>query len=87
MTLTGNVRIAVDIGGTFTDVQVLEESSGRSFSLKTPTTPHDPSQGLLTGIESASKLSGSQSRKFTRSCTVRPSRPTRCWSGNCHAEP
>ncbi len=58
MTLIGNIRIAIDIGGTFTDVQVLEESSGRSFSLKTPTTPHDPSQGLLTGIESASETFG-----------------------------
>ncbi|MEZ5651289.1 MAG: hydantoinase/oxoprolinase N-terminal domain-containing protein, partial [Burkholderiaceae bacterium] len=43
------VRLAVDIGGTFTDV-VLEHSAGRD-SLKVLTTPGEPEQGVLTGVE------------------------------------
>lgn len=47
------IRIGIDIGGTFTDLQVLDETNGRLASLKTPTTPEDPSVGLMTGIEEA----------------------------------
>ncbi len=47
------VRIAVDIGGTFTDLQIFDARSGAITSLKTPTTPADPSLGLMTGIKEA----------------------------------
>ena len=47
------VRIAVDIGGTFTDLQVLDTRSGAVTNLKTPTTPEDPSLGLMTGIRAS----------------------------------
>ncbi|MFT5390263.1 MAG: N-methylhydantoinase A [Gammaproteobacteria bacterium] len=50
LVLEGPLRIAIDIGGTFTDLQVLEESSGRSLALKSPTTPHDPSIGFMNAI-------------------------------------
>ena len=33
------VRIAVDVGGTFTDLQILDTRSGAITNLKTPTTP------------------------------------------------
>ena len=33
--------VAVDIGGTFTDVFVLDEETGRTFISKTATTPDD----------------------------------------------
>ena len=52
---TRQVRIGIDIGGTFTDIQVLDEMTGLSGSLKTPTTPEDPSIGLTTGIEEAAE--------------------------------
>jgi N-methylhydantoinase A len=48
-----SVRIAVDIGGTFTDLQVLDTRSGAITNLKTPTTPEDPSLGLMAGIRAA----------------------------------
>ncbi len=51
--LKGPLRIAIDIGGTFTDLQVLEESTGRCFALKRPTTPDDPSRGFMEAIEGA----------------------------------
>ena len=47
------VRIAVDVGGTFTDFQILDEATGETFALKTPTTPDDPSEGLLAGLHAA----------------------------------
>lgn len=52
------IRIGIDIGGTFTDLQILDESSGEQNSLKTPTTPQDPSIGLMTGIEEAGRRFG-----------------------------
>jgi N-methylhydantoinase A/oxoprolinase/acetone carboxylase beta subunit/N-methylhydantoinase B/oxoprolinase/acetone carboxylase alpha subunit len=44
------IRIGVDTGGTFTDVVALDESSGELVTTKTPSTPHDPSEGFMTGI-------------------------------------
>jgi N-methylhydantoinase A len=52
------IRIGVDIGGTFTDLQILDEASGALHSLKTPTTPDDPSIGLMTGIIEAAERFG-----------------------------
>jgi N-methylhydantoinase A/oxoprolinase/acetone carboxylase beta subunit len=47
------VRIAVDIGGTFTDLQILDVRDGIARAWKTPTTPEDPSIGLLRGVAEA----------------------------------
>jgi N-methylhydantoinase A len=47
------IRVAVDIGGTFTDLQILDGRNGRSLSYKLPTTPQDPSIGLMEGIKAA----------------------------------
>jgi N-methylhydantoinase A/oxoprolinase/acetone carboxylase beta subunit len=47
------VRIAVDIGGTFTDLQVFDARTNRVHAWKTPTTPSDPSEGLMTGVREA----------------------------------
>eukprot|EP01031_Cornospumella_fuschlensis_P050355 gene50355-61603_t len=57
MTPTG-IRIAVDIGGTFTDIEILDPVSGQIHQMKTPSTPSDPSIGLLNGIREASRRFG-----------------------------
>ncbi|MBX6351579.1 MAG: hydantoinase/oxoprolinase family protein [Clostridia bacterium] len=44
------MRIAVDVGGTFTDVIVLDESRSELRLEKAATTPKDPSQGVLLGL-------------------------------------
>ena len=44
------LRVAVDIGGTFTDVCILDESTGLIRVAKTASTP-DPIDGFLTGLE------------------------------------
>ncbi|HVB65623.1 MAG TPA: hydantoinase/oxoprolinase family protein [Nitrolancea sp.] len=45
-----NVRVGVDIGGTFTDLLVLDESNGAFHIGKTLTTPDDPSRAVRTGL-------------------------------------
>lgn len=44
------LRIGVDAGGTFTDVCLLEEESGRIAVTKVPSTPADPSLAILKGV-------------------------------------
>jgi N-methylhydantoinase A len=44
-------RLGVDVGGTFTDLFLVDDDSGRQWRVKTPSTPGDPSQGVLTGVE------------------------------------
>src|SRR6516162_8585883 len=46
-------RIGVDIGGTFTDVAVVEEASGRIGVAKVLTTPSDLTAGVLYALQSA----------------------------------
>ena len=47
------IRVAVDIGGTFTDIEIHDGRSGRSHAHKTPSTPDDPSRGLALGLREA----------------------------------
>jgi N-methylhydantoinase A len=46
-------RIGIDIGGTFTDVALVEEDTGRIEIAKVLTTPHDFGQGVIDGIRQA----------------------------------
>lgn len=52
------IRIAVDIGGTFTDLECLDEATGQARSFKTATTPDDPSIGLMNAIRGAAERFG-----------------------------
>jgi N-methylhydantoinase A len=54
----GRLRVGIDTGGTFTDVVVLDEASGALTTIKTPSTPADPSVGVLTGAEKALGVGG-----------------------------
>ncbi len=51
-------RVAADIGGTFTDLQILHESSGETWSFKASTTPDDPSRGLIDALDQAKRRLG-----------------------------
>ena len=44
------VRIGIDTGGTFTDIVAADEDTGAVVSVKTPSTPHDPSIGFMVGL-------------------------------------
>lgn len=51
-------RLGVDVGGTFTDLLLLEEQSGEFWRHKTPSTPADSSVGILTGVEAICAKAG-----------------------------
>jgi N-methylhydantoinase A len=44
-------RLGVDVGGTFTDLFLVDDDRARQWRVKTPSTPRDPSDGVLTGVE------------------------------------
>jgi N-methylhydantoinase A len=44
-------RLGVDVGGTFTDLLLFEDRTGDVWRHKTPSTPHDSSEGILHGVE------------------------------------
>ena len=48
-----NVRIAVDVGGTFTDVVKLVPETGELRFEKVPTTPSEPTAGVLAAFDKA----------------------------------
>lgn len=45
------MRLGVDVGGTFTDLLLHDEKSGRTFRAKTPSTPEDQSKGVANGVK------------------------------------
>ncbi|MFT7058145.1 MAG: N-methylhydantoinase A [Pseudorhodobacter sp.] len=55
---TPRITIAVDIGGTFTDLEFRESSTGAAHSLKSPTTPDNPARGLTDAIALAGSRFG-----------------------------
>lgn len=44
-------RLGVDVGGTFTDLLLFDDADGRFWRHKTPSTPHDSSEGIVTGVK------------------------------------
>ena len=44
-------RLGVDVGGTFTDLILVNESSGDIHTAKVPSTPDDSSVGVMNGVE------------------------------------
>ena len=48
-----SVRIAIDIGGTFTDATLIDEETGSVSIAKVLTTPSDPSEGFMQAVDRA----------------------------------
>jgi N-methylhydantoinase A len=51
-------RLALDTGGTFTDVVAFDELSGVWHTTKTPSTPDDPSRGFMAGVRKLAERAG-----------------------------
>ncbi|WP_037502901.1 hydantoinase/oxoprolinase family protein [Sphingomonas jaspsi] len=51
-------RLGVDVGGTFTDLLVIDEASGRTWRDKVPSTPHDPSEAVVAGTKAVCAKAG-----------------------------
>ena len=43
-------RLGVDVGGTFTDLLLVDDSNGETYTAKVPSSPEDSSIGVLDGI-------------------------------------
>ena len=50
--------VALDVGGTFTDVMLMHRESGQSWTTKTPSTPANPAQGFFDGVQKILQQSG-----------------------------
>ncbi|MCX6410782.1 MAG: hydantoinase/oxoprolinase family protein, partial [Actinobacteria bacterium] len=51
-------RLGVDVGGTFTDLFLVNDDDGTQHRVKTPSTPSDPSEGVLTGLTRMCETAG-----------------------------
>lgn len=54
-------RLGIDVGGTFTDVVLVDDASGNHWSVKVPTTPKDRVVGAMEGFARILELSGAKS--------------------------
>jgi len=59
-------RLGVDVGGTFTDLLLINEETGQTHSAKVPSTPLDPSVGVLNGVDRLAEQSGIDLTTITR---------------------
>ena len=65
--------LAIDVGGTFTDVVLLNLATGELQLHKTPSTPDDPSRGFIAGISRilyANSVAYSQIRRIFHGTTI-----------------
>ena len=51
-------RLGVDVGGTFTDLLLINEDTGETFRAKVPTTPVNQAAAVLDGIERVCAIAG-----------------------------
>ena len=51
-------RLGVDVGGTFTDLLLVDDETGSLHRVKTPSTPADPAEGVLNGVRRICEESG-----------------------------
>jgi len=56
--MTASLSLGIDIGGTFTDLVILDPSDGSAAIWKESTTPDDPSRGAITGLRQLLARSG-----------------------------
>ena len=59
------IRIGIDTGGTFTDVVAVDEDSGELATTKTPSTPGNPADGFIAGLEKILSVLGADGQDIT----------------------
>ncbi len=60
------LSVAIDIGGTFTDVTLQDAATGRAWRAKTPSVPADPSRAFITGMRLALAQAGAEASAIAR---------------------
>jgi N-methylhydantoinase A len=61
-----SLTLAVDVGGTFTDITLRDDNDGAAWRAKVPSTPDDPSRGFLAGIEAVLAVAGQEAERIGR---------------------
>ena len=64
--MMGSLSLAIDIGGTFTDIVLHSHDDGLVFSHKELTTPHDPTEGAIRGIDTLLAREGIAGERVSR---------------------
>ena len=59
-------RLGVDVGGTFTDLLLINEETGETHTAKVPSTPEDSSVGVLNGVARICDESGINPKDVSR---------------------
>lgn len=54
------MRLGIDVGGTFTDLVLIDDQTGKFYYTKTLTTPDSLSDGVMTGIEKILSVAGTE---------------------------
>src|SRR5215468_7008311 len=65
----GALRIAVDVGGTFTDL-VVADQDGRLRAFKATSTPADPSRGVFDALDRAAVACGVERAELLDACAM-----------------
>lgn len=60
-----SVRLGIDIGGTFTDITVLEEETGKMTVAKVPSRRNDPGGALISAVEKGLELAAVSAEEVT----------------------
>lgn len=58
--------IGVDVGGTFTDFYAVDRENARVVVHKTPSTPHNPAEAILAGLDTLATANGIPAEAITR---------------------
>lgn len=58
--------VGVDVGGTFTDFYAFDAERGLEYVYKTPSTPHDPADAILNGLDTLCKMAGIEPPEVSR---------------------
>ncbi len=64
--MSRELLVAVDIGGTFTDITLQDAATGAAWTAKTPSTPRDPSEAFIIGVTLALTQAGRSAAEVGR---------------------
>ena len=60
------INIGADIGGTFTDVVVIDERAKKIHSAKVLTTPERPEQAVLNAVNKMLRVTGTSAKNICK---------------------